>query len=75
MTKDEEIARATTINAEHARMNFSMLLAYCRYMRHAFVIERHGHRMALVIPLDDAPAEPERLPENCKEFALVKKRA
>lgn len=64
---------AKVIRLEDARVNLSEMIARVRYMRERFVIQKNGRRVAMVIPLDDGPPEPEKLPdhfsENLKEIA------
>lgn len=69
---------AKAVRMEAARMNFSEIVNRVRYMRERFVVKRHGKAMALIIPLDDLPADPELLPDhlarNLTEFAEVESR-
>lgn len=64
---------AKVVQLEDARVNLSEMIARVRYMRERFVIQKNGRRVAMVIPLDDGPPEPEKLPDhfsaNLKEIA------
>lgn len=67
------------IQLQDARVNLSEMIARVRFMRERFAIRKNGRVVAMVIPVDEHPPEPEKLPDhfsaNLKEFADPKFKA
>jgi len=67
------------VELQDARVNLSEMIARVRFMRERFAIRKRGRVVAMVIPVDEGPPEPENLPDrfsaNLKELAEQKLKA
>lgn len=67
------------VKLEDARVNLSEMITRVRYLRERFAIRKNGRVVAMVIPIDERPPEPEKLPDNfsvnLKEIAEPKPKA